>query len=325
MYKIVKCDVPIIFIDTFALIEFQKAKDSRYLDLFTILATLVNQKKIICPLADQEDEIFKSRLCTLSNFSKLSLGIRFEDEHTIFLKQYYRMLKHSLSSGQRYPVYYLDGFKKNPVDEINKKQNSIIITVASEPNEKQINSVKERVRKNTEELNLFKSSSFNLGHFQLQLEKEKFGFYQAAKKSKEDYINQINNGLQLSEELNSQFMDLYYKPFTLFTEVFGNNQNDEDFFNFLQSDLFARIPYQDVYNMLISDIVVSNKIFESGDIQDIINLSSLLPYCDIVLTDRAQRNRIRRLGLDAKYHTEVFCMNDFENLKDRLIRIMSNC
>lgn len=313
-YKIEKSAIKIIFIDTFALIEFSKnnSKDKRYEILYATLVDLVRAKKIICPIAYQEDEINEQLVHTMSIFSKLSLGIRFDSTLNILMKQYNQMLANVSRSETICIINYNDAFTENIESQI-KQIKDIIITVNYEVTDKEIQERTTMRKLNTDELNDFKETEYNFKNYEEQLEHEFTGMYQAALKARETYLIKVSNNIEISEAEINQFLDLYISPYKVYKHNFPKGV-EEEFLNSLLSDDFRNIPRQDIYTRMIADHVVSTKKFETGDPQDIYNLSALIPYSDIVITDRAQKNRIKRLKLDSKYKTDVYCMNDFDEL-----------
>jgi hypothetical protein len=56
-YIIDKSSIPILFIDTFALISYGKNEDSRVLELLDLVSKKVKKGKLICPIADQIEEV----------------------------------------------------------------------------------------------------------------------------------------------------------------------------------------------------------------------------------------------------------------------------
>lgn len=66
---------------------------------------------------------------------------------------------------------------------------------------------------------------------------------------------------------------------------------------------------------MTADLFTSKrKSIEIGDPSDISNISTLLSYCDYILTDRDQMNRLKRLELDKKYNTKVYSLSIINEL-----------
>jgi len=54
---------------------------------------------------------------------------------------------------------------------------------------------------------------------------------------------------------------------------------------------------------------------------DIDQISSILPYCNFVFTDRKMKNLISKFGFDEKYKTKVYCMKDFNSIINDLNKL----
>lgn len=108
------------------------------------------------------------------------------------------------------------------------------------------------------------------------------------------------------------------EPLDDWCDVTGSNDDLTGYLNFIISDEFISIPNYNIFCRLITDIVTSKKPWETGDLKDVSNLSAYIPYCDYILTDLKQYNRVKRLNLDQEYSTNVYCMKNI----DRLIEVI---
>jgi hypothetical protein len=82
---------------------------------------------------------------------------------------------------------------------------------------------------------------------------------------------------------------------------------DSEFWRFFASDEFRNVPYVDVScSLRAAALVDPDREPEEGDRYDMDIMAVVLPYCDIVATDRYMKSLIQWLGLDAKYGVEVF-------------------
>ena len=94
----------------------------------------------------------------------------------------------------------------------------------------------------------------------------------------------------------------------------------EDYLKFLKSPSFRAIPYIDIGSRMYADILYSNKKgnCKSGDKMDIGYISHLLPYCNLMLLDGSQRQRVRTLKLDKKYKCNVLSENEipYQSIND---------
>ena len=60
---------------------------------------------------------------------------------------------------------------------------------------------------------------------------------------------------------------------------------------------------------------------KSGDSMDIKHISSLMPYSDMFITDRAMKNFISKRGFDALYNTIVCYIGDTQFIDDFFARL----
>lgn len=71
--NITKSSIPIIWLDTFFLIEYNKvnfglSNDYRYVELYNLIKEKVDTKRLICIRAEQEEEIYDYVADTMKSF-----------------------------------------------------------------------------------------------------------------------------------------------------------------------------------------------------------------------------------------------------------------
>jgi len=83
---------------------------------------------------------------------------------------------------------------------------------------------------------------------------------------------------------------------------------EPQFLAFFQSHEFASAPYVHICSSLHAASLVYSpeRQPQQGDLYDMGTMSTVLPYCDIVATDRHMQWLIRQVGLDTQYGVEVF-------------------
>lgn len=87
--------------------------------------------------------------------------------------------------------------------------------------------------------------------------------------------------------------------------------------NFLDSDELLNIPYIDIYCSIHAAInkYYPNRKMQQGDFYDIPILSAVVPYCDVVTTDRFMKGvLVNRLHFDDKYCATVFSASQQDRL-----------
>jgi hypothetical protein len=108
-------------------------------------------------------------------------------------------------------------------------------------------------------------------------------------------------------------------PYSPYWRSLNNKQDTlsdelEKFIRFFMSDHYKACPFVDIRSTLYADMLTGSAKIKQGDSMDVQQLAAVLPYCSIVVTDRQMRVRIHRHGLDKKYNTTVYAMNDFIEL-----------
>ncbi len=313
----IKSKIPIIWLDTFAVIEIYKTNEEgkdnpRIKTLFDLVKEKVYQRKLICPLAEQEEEIEEKVVEVIKQFVNLSLGITFLSNDEIKEGQLVKAIK-SHRRTKDIELTYLDAFYEDPVIYLQNKKQDFIFSIVLEPTELEINNRKMIKKKNIEELQLAKDNFYQDKDYYSIISGELNGSYVATSHLIDLYRYKLENNIPLSEVESLQIARMLSKPLSLWNE----EQKDGlvGYMEFLKSDCYKQLPSVHINAHMVADLVTSKrKLLEIGDPTDISNLSTLLPYCDYILTDRAQMNRIRRLELDKKYNTKVFSLSNINEL-----------
>ncbi len=79
--------------------------------------------------------------------------------------------------------------------------------------------------------------------------------------------------------------------------------------SFLDSGWLRAVPFVDVVSSLNAAVLVYEEAREpeEGDFYDSLIVGTVLPYCDVLVTDNFLKSiLVKRLGLHKKYHVEVF-------------------
>jgi hypothetical protein len=189
--NLIKSEIPIIWLDTFAIINFTKLltgenisqidKD-RYSILYEILNNKIHNKKLICVKSEQIEEIkLGKRLINESDniLTRLSLGVRAKGSYAIERSQLYKFMLAYYKSFDEIDINYKDAFYKDPIKEL-KSNKQYIISVKEQINEEIINSNKKRKKElNLELEELRQKCTSERISYNKQLEKEKIAIIEA--------------------------------------------------------------------------------------------------------------------------------------------------
>lgn len=101
----------------------------------------------------------------------------------------------------------------------------------------------------------------------------------------------------------------------------GKPDGLEGLHKYFCSDYFNNLPTPRIGNQLGADLLTGNQTILSGDVMDVSLLSVAVPACHFVLTDRKMCDRIKRLGIDKEWGTELYSMSDINELCERLAHL----
>jgi Ni,Fe-hydrogenase I large subunit len=318
--NITKSGIPIIWLDTLAVIEIHKtiegqSRDSRIRKLHEIIQEKVVQRRLICPLGEQEEEIDEVVNKVIRNFINLSFGISFLSYDEIKQRQIVKAMK-SYGKSQVVEITFMDAFHRDPIIELNSNF-PFILSVVIEPTEMDIENRKITKQQNLEELQFAKDNFYKNKEFINQIDDELDGYFKATLHVLEMYENKTKNNIPLTEVEQNRVINLLGMPLSLWKRYHKSGLSG--YLEFLRSNDFKQLPHIEIASYMTADLFTSKrKSIEVGDPTDISNISTLLPYCDYILTDRDQMNRIRRLGIDKKYSTKIYSLSTINDLFSEL-------
>ncbi|MCY9664216.1 hypothetical protein M5X11_04390 [Paenibacillus alginolyticus] len=318
--KIEKSPIPIIWLDTLAIIEIYKTKigkssDNRVQKLYDLIKMKVVERKLICPLGDHEEEIEEDLKDVINNILGLTLGIRFKANEDIQQTQVFKAIK--LYETNEIPILtYKDAIYKDPLEEI-KTTSPFIISVVVNSTSEEISRRKHTKKLNLDELQSAKENYYIDKDFHKQLEDELMGHYSATRYVYETLMYKSRNKVPFTEREFNQINNMLALPLTYWKRYKSNGLTG--YLEFLKSVEYKNLPFVDINARMTADLFISKrKLIDSGDPTDISNISTLLPFCNYVLTDKDQMNRIKRLNIDKKYDTYVYSMSNIDELFDKL-------
>jgi len=93
-----------------------------------------------------------------------------------------------------------------------------------------------------------------------------------------------------------------------FEEHQGTSPDELEELRFLRSLNMLAVPLIDIHSSIRAGMLIYSKDRKvlGSDLQDVLALSTVLPYCDVVTTDRYMKYIITKVGLPAQYGVKVF-------------------
>jgi len=83
-------------------------------------------------------------------------------------------------------------------------------------------------------------------------------------------------------------------------------------YKFTESESFKNMPFNRINSILWGDIYAGNETIKASDYWDVKHISAVLPFCNIIFTEKRMSLRIKQYSLDREYQTEVYSMQNIE-------------
>lgn len=317
-----KSPIPLLWLDTFVginLVKIRRGEErrdkeiERGLRLRELVIGLVKDGKLLCPMADQEEEYEAERLDSevFAEFSRLSLGARMNHKLTILDAQIYRAMDAFCRGTEEIVLPWRICFHEDPFRAMEREKDRRVIICVTTPRDSQIVHLRRDAKKDI------------IGHTE-RLRRE----LTAKGRSYEDQLRAESRAL--GDTMVRMLRDFYSKlmggsidfwgamgvsGFCEYIRHWKNLGGDpKSLHSFLISDYTTSLPIIEIGAQLFADLVTRNQPIISGDSTDVEQLSGAIPLAQFVLTDRKMENRVKRLRIDQKWGTKVFSMSTVDGL-----------
>lgn len=103
-------------------------------------------------------------------------------------------------------------------------------------------------------------------------------------------------------------LDFSNDLFRAYADFTGAEDNGLRIGEFLRSEQMAQTPFIDIHSSLVAGMITdtSGRKVQGSDLEDVLAISTVLPYCDILATDRYMKHLVCTLRLDDQYKAKVF-------------------
>ncbi|KJS13605.1 MAG: hypothetical protein VR67_03620 [Peptococcaceae bacterium BRH_c8a] len=143
--------------------------------------------------------------------------------------------------------------------------------------------------------------------YEKQLELERQGTIEAI----QVYLSQEKSKFDFSE-----YMALIGDALSCWKRISGKANDLKGLIEFYKSEYYKNMPYNDIKAKLYARIITDRNPIETGDSMDVANISSMAPYCNMILTDKKMRNRIYDLSIHINYDVNIFSLKNYDELMD---------
>ena len=320
-----KSPIPIVWIDTSVISNMTQARENpgkledvqlqRIKNLSRSIREASRKGKVICPLANQEIEIWIDRDAWLDTIHDLGLGITCVSPKAIQDSQLYAAMDSYAKSDPEIKLSYLDMFHRDPVVELFETLNQPVYVTVRHGVHMGAEYQKTSKEKLLIKLNEQREKNVRRGtEYQQQLEYELVGELEALLIALKDYAS---GNYSPDEHMNIMFSraelveQLDYLSFRS-----GRQQELTDLIDFYKSPYNSCIPHTNVSARMFAKIMVDPQTIKSGDPNDIEHAASMISYVDLFITDKHWRTFLRKEELDKTYKTSICYIGDTEEIDE---------
>lgn len=325
-FNIEKSPVPIIWVDTYiitvmaqrkhSLCNLQPVQEKRISWLYDQIYKLTRDGKIICPLAEQEAEVWVNRKEWLDTIHSLTLGIVTLAEQSIHNSQFFAAMKAFVEENIEINLTYRDIFHSDPIKEMEEAlKNPFYITVQGDIlfgadyqrklKENILNSLNAQREKNVKNKVSFKEqleAEFmgNLQALLIQLSQ----FYTNSYEGEEDQFNAVSGAIVMSQQLK------------MWENCTGEEYDIPGLTTFYKSQYYRNMPITDLSCNLYAKMMIDKQPIKSGDRMDAKHIYTIMPYANLFVTDKAMSTFLKKCNFDKKYNTKVCYVGDIEIMEE---------
>jgi len=315
--KIIKSTIPILWLDTSVIVFLTRWKNNigaleqiqkdRIGRLYDQIYKYTRAGKLICPLAEQDREIWVERDKWLDTIHNLSLGISTLPEKDITDIQFNTFMEGFVNNEGEITLSYKDAFHEDPVNEIYETLKSPVFVTVNPPILFGDGYQKKLKNNLLTELDKQREKNVQAGvSFEQQLAKEYMGGVEALFSCFQDFLSGNDD-----EHLNSMFgaINLNQK-LAMWNKYTGNSHDINGLISFYKSHYYRLTPYANLSCNLLAKLMIDKQPIRSGDMMDIKHISTLMPYSNIFITDKAMSTFLKKRRFDDLYNTTVCYIGD---------------
>lgn len=318
--KIKKSDIPIIWLDTSIInsmtqwknkmCKLDEIQEKRISKLYNLIYDNTRRGKLICPLAEQESEVWVERDKWFDTIHTFSLGISTRTLQSIHDKQFIAFMNAYVKGEKEITLHYRDAFHSDPVQELKTillkpffvAIRRLILFGADHQKrqKKDLLSALDKARKENVDDKI---------RFKEQLEQEYLGDLRALITLQNQYFANLFGSND--NELNSFFGTIQLnKQLHIMKELTGKSLDYVGLTNFYKSAHYRAMPYINLSCNFFARIMTDNQPIRSGDVMDINHASTLMPYSNIFITDKAMSAFLKKRAFNKLYDTKVCYIGD---------------
>lgn len=330
--NIIKPPIPIIFIDTFFYIDLVSDrtgnKKSSYhqerVELMEIIETLTQQKKLLCPKGNQEEE-YRLGLSNIEEIQevqeRLSMGISTNHYFGVEKYQVSQAISAYVKKGKTIEFDYRSLFLRDPLKELGETLNQRwLVSVHTKTPESILNEeriLKKELAAEFENLRLEKK---NAGlNYETLLKRELLAELDLITHTLQTIIPKLITKQPLDQKENTG-LTILSEYLALLSRYSKKEVGIAEVVAFIKSDYYSLIPFKSIKSQLYSSLLSQTYPVNETDNFDFEQSSQWLPFSNYFLTDRSLRHRLtsKQLQLDKVYNVKIYSMREIRSLISEL-------
>lgn len=315
-----KSRIPIVWVDTSIITnmcilksapeQLDKIQQERIEKLYDQIYKYGREGKIICPLADQEGEVWVKREEWMDTIRDLSLGIECISLKGIEDNQRYKAMQAYVSRAPSIYFSYKDIFYGDPTEELlDNLKNPYFVTTYYDIF-KGADYQRNNKNKLIDELNYQRARNISSGlSFDAELSSEYTGEINILIQMSRDLLN--GKVLNENDQLNyfGAHLDLC-RQLKIWEDLTVCANDFEGLVKFYISGYNINCPCVKLSCYLLAKIMTDPQPIRTGDPMDIKHISTMMPFSDLFITDKAWSFFLKRKSFDTEYGSSVCYVGD---------------
>jgi hypothetical protein len=328
--NIEKSPIPMIWLDASVLLNITKTQLGEITNALDIercqylngsIEEKIKERKLICPSADQFEEIeIGGRLEMEFQRVQRSLSFGIKINHRQGIEEFLigTFMKAYADSKSGIHLNYKDVFNEDPIKKLESTLKCPFIVNIYNQKPKELLEKEKAIKKALPER-----------WEELRREKVAAGvtFEEEREKEIESYLGTLlalsNKSIESNRKGNLDIYDLanatnlsYY--LCCWNYCGGQPPGLEGLSKFFSSEYFKQIPIIEIACSIRAKIATQRDSIKPGDYMDIEQISAVLPFFDIVITDASMRHCLNLLKYPDKYKCKIFSISEFDKIKSLL-------
>lgn len=321
-----KHNPPIVWLDTNIINEIVdalkgKTKDNirreSILRIYSLLSILVEQKKIICPFSGQRTEYGKTDDSEIADDVLLRISNGFQvSGWKVAVAQTERVVNAFCDKSEAFSFRDSDLKYKDDVEPDNEFGFKVVILLERPDRDR-----RQRLLKG---LKTRKNEVISLGLTRQQI-------YESESSARTVNLdNNVRHLLSKNIRIEAAIEDLYEEnamfsplyPLYVYRQKMGRHITPEEYKDFISSKYLESVPWDKINSTLFTWLLVDITNLEEQHISDVDNLSKILPYASILVTERQMAHALKVSGLAKEFSTDIFTLKSLPELEKRLLELL---